>query len=126
VTDSKPSKSARKREQLALQELGEQLIALNELMRNIDPEPVREELTKLQADDVRSKRIFTKAERWRDRIVRHGSVALLEFETETREQDDELRALLAELKVAFNEKTEKTVRRKIFRRLHEILVRIPQ
>ena len=163
MTDSKPSKSARKREQLALQELGEQLIALNDpelaslslddrlfnavrdaaqikshgalrrqkqligkLMRNIDPEPVREELTKLQADDVCSKRIFTKAERWRDRIVRDGSVALLEFETETREQDDELRALLAELKVAFSEKTEKTVRRKIFRRLHEILVRIPQ
>jgi len=30
VTESKPSKSARKREQLALQELGEQLIALSE------------------------------------------------------------------------------------------------
>jgi ribosomal 50S subunit-associated protein YjgA (DUF615 family) len=30
VTDSKPSKSARKREHLNLQKLGEQLIALNE------------------------------------------------------------------------------------------------
>ncbi|NIA28230.1 MAG: DUF615 domain-containing protein, partial [Desulfobulbaceae bacterium] len=30
MTDSKPSKSARKREHLALQKLGEQLIALNE------------------------------------------------------------------------------------------------
>jgi ribosome-associated protein len=163
VTDSKPSKSARKREQLALQELGEQLIALNDaqlaclsldnglleavrdaaqinshgalrrqkqligkLMRNIDPEPIRAALSKLRVDDLRSKRIFAKAERWRDRIVRNGSTALLEFETETQEQDDELRALLAELNVAFSERAEKTVWRKIFRRLHEILVKIPQ
>jgi len=163
VTDSKPSKSARKREQLALQELGEQLIALKgseltslslddrlqkavrdagqitshgalrrqkqligKLMRNVDPEPIRADLAKLRVDEVRNKRTFAKAENWRDRIVDDGAPALAAFETEVSLQDDELRALQAELNVSFSEKAEKTVRRKIFRRIHEILVRIPQ
>jgi len=34
--------------------------------------------------------------------------------------------LLAELDVAFSERAEKTIRRKIFRRIHEILVKLPQ
>jgi ribosome-associated protein len=161
VTDSKPSKSARKRKQLALQELGEQLIELNatelaslslddrlekairdagqiksrgalrrqkqligKLMRDVDPEPIRGELAKLRADDVRTKRLFSRAERWRDRIVNDGMTALNEFEIETGETDAELRTLLGELDVAFSERAEKTIRRQIFRRVHEILVRI--
>ena len=161
MTDSKPSKSARKRKQLALQELGEKLIELNvteltslsldnrlekairdagqiksrgalrrqkqligKLMRDVDPEPIRDELAKLRADDVRMKRLFSRAERWRDRIVNDGLTALDEFEIETGETDAELRALLGELDVAFSERAEKTVRRQIFRRVHEILVRI--
>jgi len=163
VTDSKPSKSARKRQQLALQELGEQLIVLNDselaslslddglqeairaarqiksrgalrrqkqligkLMRDADPEPIRAELAKLRADDVRSKRVFAKAERWRDRMIKEGTTALEQFESETGNPDGELRALLAEFTLAHSEKAEKTVRRKIFRRIHENLVRIPQ
>lgn len=158
MTDSKPSKSARKREQLALQKLGELLIAVSpaelaslslddslqeairaarpmtshgalrrqkqligKLMRDVDPQPIRAKLAMLRADDVRSKQIFALAERWRDRIIRDGAAALAEFEAETGIQDDELRDLLAELAVAVNEKTEKTVRRGIFRRAHEIL-----
>ena len=163
MTDSKPSKSTRKREQLALQELGETLIALNDselallslddklhkairdarqissrgalrrqkqligkLMRNVDPQPIRAELAKLRIDDVRSKRLFARAERWRDRLLVDGSMALNEFDAETNTADAELRTLLGELKVAFSEKAEKTVRRQIFRRIHEILVRISQ
>jgi ribosome-associated protein len=163
VTDSKPSKSTRKREQLALQELGETLIALNDselallsldnklhkairdarqissrgalrrqkqligkLMRDVDPQPIRAELAKLRIDDVRSKRLFARAERWRDRLLVDGSMALNEFDAETNTADAELRTLLGELNVAFSEKAEKTVRRQIFRRIHEILVRISQ
>ncbi len=163
MTDSKPSKSIRKREQLALQELGETLIALNDselallslddklhkairdarqissrealrrqkqligkLMRNVDPRPIRAELAKLRADDVRKKRLFARAERWRDRLLVDSSVALNEFDAETNTADAELRTLLGELNVAFSEKAEKTVRRQIFRRIHEILVRISQ
>ena len=161
MPDSKPSKSARKREQLALQKLGELLITLSEpelaslslddslreairaaglmkshgalrrqkqligkLMRDVDPEPIRAKLAVLRGDDVRSKRIFALAEQWRDRILRDGAAAIEEFETETGVQDDELRALLAKLAIPVSERTEKTVRRKIFRRIHTILVKI--
>lgn len=146
---------------LELQELGEELIALNgselaslsldarleqavrdaiqiksrgalrrqkqligKLMRDVDPEPIRIELAKLRADDVRMKRIFAAAEKWRDRIVSDGKVALGEFETETAVHAAELHTLLGDLAVAHSEKAEKTVRRQIFRRIHEILVRI--
>ena len=163
MTESKPSKTEKKRVQQELQALGEQLIALNDselmslgleerlcdavrkartikshgalrrqkqligkLMRELDPEPIRAELTTLRADDVREKRIFARAEKWRDRIVREGTTALDAFAVETGDADAELKALLAELNVAFSEKDEKTVKRKIFRRIHAILGKIPQ
>ena len=161
MTDSKPSKSARKREQLELQTLGEQLIALNDaelaalaleerlcdavknargmnahgalrrqkkligkLMRDLDPEQIRLALVALHADDTRDKKLFARAEKWRDRIVREGAEALDAFTSETGTPDPGLQALLAELDVAYSEKDEKTVRRKIFRRIHEILGKI--
>ncbi len=158
MTESKPSKSARKREQLALQELGEQLIALSEaelaslslddklhqairdagqikshgalrrqkqligkLMRDVDAEPIRAVLTRLRADDVRNKRLFAKAEKWCDHIIKNRTAAVIEFESDIGRQDGDLQTLLAELDVAFSEKAAKTARRKIFRHIHEIL-----
>jgi len=163
VTDSKPSKSARKRQQLELQELGEQLIALNtdelrslslderietairnagrikshgalrrqkqligKLMRDTDPAPIRAALVLLRVDEMHEKRLFAKAETWRDRVIKDGATALDEFAAATGTVDADLRSLLAELDVAFSERAEKTVRRKIFRRIHEILVKLPQ
>jgi len=161
------SKSERKRQQLALQALGEQLIALKEaelaelalgdklyeavrvaasikshgalrrqkqyigkLMREIDPEPIRSALARLHADEIRGKRLFAQAERWRDRLAADGNEALIAFNEQTGTDDDRLRELLAELGVAVDEKSEKTVRRRIFRRVYEILthvvVNIPQ
>lgn len=162
MPDSKPSKSALKREVSALQELGEQLIALSaselaslslddkleqairdaariksrgalrrqkqlvgKLMRDVDPEPVRAGLARLRADDVRAKRSFAQAERWRDRIVADGPPALDAFDAAIGTRDEQLRALLGDLEVAVSEKEEKTVRRRIFHRIHEILVRTP-
>ena len=161
MTDSKPSKSARKRTQLELQQLGEELIALNEtelasfslddrllkavrdasriksrgalrrqkqligkLMRDIDPAPIRAELVRLRADDMRMKRVFAVAEKWRDRLVAEGEDALASFGAETAVDDAKLRTLLGEMTVAQSDKAEKTLRRQIFRRVHEILVRI--
>ena len=163
MTDSKPSKSDRKRRQHELQELGESLIALDagslagmplderlrraiqdasrirsrsalrrqkqligKLMREVDPEPIRAELARLTADDVRAKRLFARAERWRDRIASDGNTALDEFLAETGVTDTQLRQWLAELELCVNERTEKTIRRQIFRRIHEILGKIPQ
>ncbi len=161
MTDSKPSKSARKRAQQELQSLGEQLISLGDaelvslalderlydavkkarnmkahgalrrqkqligkLMRDLDPEQIRLALVALRADDTRDKQVFARAEKWRDRIVRDGTAAFDAFAAETGTPDPGLRSLLAELDVAFSERDEKTVRRKIFRRIHEILGKI--
>ena len=151
-----------KREVSALQELGEQLLALNatdlaslsldeklgqavrdaariksrgalrrqkqligKLMRDVNPEPIRAGLARLRADDVRAKRIFAPAERWRDRIVADGKPALDDFDAAAGVSDERLRALLGDLEVAVSERAEKTVRRRIFRRIHEILTRTP-
>ena len=97
---------------------------IGKLMRDLDAEQIRSALVELRADDARDKQIFARAEKWRDRLIREGSGALDAFAAETGSPDPGLRSLLAELDVAFSEKDEKTVRRKIFRRIHEILGKI--
>ena len=161
MTDSKPSKSARKRTLHELQALGEQLIPLSDaeldtfmlddriveairaarsmrshgalrrqkqligkLMRDLDPEPIRARLTALRADDLAAKRVFATAEKWRDRLLREGTTAVAAFEQETGTTESGLAPLLAEYEVAISDRAEKTLRRKIFRRVHEILVKI--
>jgi len=161
VTESKPSKSERKRQQLELQELGESLVTLDaatlaslplddglreaiqsaakirsrgalrrqkqligKLMRDVDPEPIRATLARLHSDDAAARRLFAQAEHWRDRLIALGGDALDEFAGATGATDADLPIWLAELRVCNNERTEKTLRRKIFRRVHEILVKI--
>jgi ribosome-associated protein len=97
---------------------------IGKLMRDVDPAPIRAELARLRADDLRMKRLFATAEKWRDRLVAGGEDALASFGAETAVDDAELRAMLGELAVAHSEKAEKTLRRQIFRRVHEILVKI--
>jgi ribosome-associated protein len=161
VTATKPSKSALKRQQLALQKLGEELIDLGDaelasfglderivdairaarsmrshgalrrqkqligkLMRDLDPEPIRAGLAALRADDRTAKRVFANAERWRDRLLREGTEAVAAFEAETGQAESGLTGLLADYAVATSDRAEKTLRREIFRRVHEILVKI--
>ena len=99
---------------------------IGKLMRTIDPDPIRAELARLAADDIHAKRLFAHAERWRDRIVREGKDAFDAFTTEAGVADAELERLLSELGACVDERSEKTVRRKIFRRVHEILGKIPK
>ncbi len=161
MTDSKPSKSARKREHLALQKLGEQLIALTEaelaslpiderllravraarsikshgalrrqkqligkLMKSVDAEPIRIGLRLLKADEVEDKKVFAAAERWRDRLFKDGEPAFEAFSEATGSSDKQLQDLLDDLSVVLDERKEKSIRRQIFRRIHEILVKI--
>jgi ribosome-associated protein len=163
VTIDKPSKNARKREQHALQDLGEHLIPLKsseldaiglhedlldavraaarmkshgalkrqkqligKLMRQADADLVRARLDSLSARERAEKQMFAKAEKWRDRLLAGGSEELQEFEAAVGNTDSELRQLLAELAVTINERTEKTLKRQVFRRVHAILVRISQ
>lgn len=161
MTTTKPSKSARKREQHERQALGEQLIALNDadlatiplderlgaairdarsikarealrrqkqfvgkLMRDIDIQPILDALEALRLDELRDKRVFAHAEKWRDRLVREGRDALDAFASETGQADATLGELLTQLDVAVSDRDEKSLRRQIFRRVHEILVTI--
>jgi len=158
VTDSKPSKSERKRAEAERQQLGEALIGLQDellaslsldellyeaihdarrmksheaqrrqrqfigkLMRNMDPEPIVALLARLKADDRRQKRVFADAERWRDRLVNQGRQALQAFNAETGQSGADLDALLAELERAGSDREETTIRRKLFRCVHETL-----
>lgn len=97
---------------------------IGKLMRDVDAEPIRAALVRLGADDAATRRLFAEAERWRDRIVAEGPEALSDFVTTTGVSDTELGKWLAELAVCGNERVEKTLRRKIFRRVHQILVKI--
>lgn len=161
MTIDKPSKNARKREQQALQELGEHLIplkpdeldsiGLNEellaavraaarmksrealrrqkqligkLMRQADADRIRGRLEELRARDRAAKQMFTRAEKWRDRLLNDGPEALANFEVATGGADPELQELLDQLAVTLNERTEKTLKRQVFRRVHAILVKI--
>jgi ribosome-associated protein len=158
VTDSKPSKSERKRTQTALQELGERLIDLQDehldslslderlfdaiqnakrmkshearrrqkqfigkLMRDVDPEPINTLLAKLKADDLRLKRVFANAERWRDRLIADGQEGLQALAAETGQNVSGLAGLLADFDEAISDRMETTIRRNIFRQVHEIL-----
>ena len=162
MTNNKPSKNARKREQQALVKLGEQLVALKDselvtielseelqkavraaagmkshgalrrqklligkLMRRADAEQIRIELAALGASDRREKKLFAGAERWRDKLVDDDKQALVDFETHIGASDAELRRLLGDLEMAVNDRAEKTLKRQVFRRIHDILVRIP-
>lgn len=159
MTDSKPSKSARKRRQQALQRLGEQLINLGDdllaeltlderlleaiadarrmksheaqrrqkqyigkLMRDVDAEPIQALLDRLRADDRREKRLFANAERWRDRLVQDRNDGLAAFEGDMGVPVPELAELLAALDVAHTDRREREVQRKLFRKIHHVLV----
>lgn len=153
-----PSKSAKKRETLALQTLGEQLLELTQeqlsnlnldeslfdavraasvmnsrgalrrqrqligkLMRNVDPEPIRLALDELQRQQRTEKDTFRRAEYWRDRIVTRGREGLNEFLESTGTSNEELWLLLQQLHASRSDSVRTTLRRKIFREVHEKL-----
>ena len=91
-------------------------------MRDINQEPIHALLSSLKGDDRRQKRIFANAERWRDRLVREGHEALQAFETESGQASAALAALLADLQRSTSDRSETTIRRNIFRHVHEVLV----
>ena len=106
--------------------LRRQKLLIGKLMRQADAERIRIQLAALGASDRREKKLFAGAERWRDKLVGNDKQALDEFETYVGAPDAELRRLLVDLKMAVNDRTEKTLKRQVFRRIHDILVRIPQ
>ncbi len=94
---------------------------IGKLMRNVDPEPIKTLLARLKTDDRRQKRVFADAEQWRDRLVNQGQQALQAFDAVTGQSSAELGTLLAELERASSDRDETTIRRKLFRCVHETL-----
>ena len=103
-----------------------QKLLIGKLMRQANAEQIRMELAALGASDRREKKMFAGAERWRDKLVNDNKQALDDFETHIGASDAELRQLLDDLRTAVDDKTEKTLKRQVFRRIHDILVRLPQ
>jgi len=159
VNDPKPSKSARKREVIALQALGEQLIDLSndqlsaidtdaqliehvlaakkiqshgalrrqkqligKIMRNIDPEPIRQALSRFAAEGKVSNALFKEAEQWRDRIANNSEQALSEFSSATGCASATLTSCVAELHSAHDARRQKHARRALFREVHRLLM----
>lgn len=97
---------------------------IGKLMRQADVERIRARLTRIGAQEKAEKQRFARAEKWRDRLLTGGEAELQKFETATAGPDAELRRLLGELAVCANDRTEKTLQRQVFRRIHSILVKI--
>ncbi len=95
---------------------------IGKLMRSIDPEPVSEALAQQGAAERLRKRVFADAERWRDRIVGGGPAAVAAFRAQTGSSDERMVALLGELGAASSDSAERSVRRKIFRLVHDALL----
>ena len=152
---SKPSKSARKREYQALQQLGEQLIGLNDeqldgiglddplrdaviaarsikahgalrrqkqligkLMRKVDPEPIRDALNALGADDRRAKRIFRDAEHWRNRLQDGGDEDVRAFFDFLGHESPSVTKAARELRAAVHDRDRKAAAKRLFRDIH--------
>jgi ribosome-associated protein len=99
---------------------------IGKLMQSIDPAPIEAALSRINADDVAAKRQFKQAEHWRDRLVSDDPDALDAFFAASGITDERLRQFVRDFRQANSHKAEITARRHIFRRVHEILGRIPQ
>ncbi len=99
---------------------------IGKLMQNVDPAPIRAALARIDADDIAAKRRFKQAEHWRDRLISDDPDALAAFNAASGVTDEHLRQLVQDCRHANSRKAELTARRDIFRRVHDILGRIPQ
>ena len=95
---------------------------IGKLMRTIDPAPIEALFAGRERDAAREKRLFSTAERWRDRIIREGHSAIDEFRAQFDDSGDTLAGLYDELDRAFSDRAEKTASRAIFRHVHATLV----
>ena len=93
---------------------------IGKLMRNVDPAPIRALIADHDAAAGQGKRLFALAERWRERLLASGS-ALADFESEVG-AGATLEHLLEELAHSPNERSERRLRRELFREIHAALV----
>ena len=96
-----------------------QLIA--KLLRGVDAPAIAAKLAATRRDDERAKSLFKQAERWRDRLLSEGKPALEAFASVADAPDADLEATLAALWRGVDERSERRLRREVFRIVHGAL-----
>ena len=94
---------------------------IGKLMRETDPQPIREALDRFSQQDRVDKDQFKRAESWRDRIVNEGAPALAEFSEATGSASRKLQSLVKSLQATAGESGRRRIRRQIFREIHRQL-----
>lgn len=67
--------------------LKRQVQYIGKLMRNIDPEPIEQYLSKLEGKDKQANAMLHRCENWRDRLIGDGNSALEAFLAEYPDSD---------------------------------------
>lgn len=93
---------------------------IGKLMRNVDAAPIRALFAERLAADRQHKRLFARAEQWRDRLLEDpGAFAALAAETPGDAAP--VAHILQELATATSDRTERRLRRELFRAIHAAL-----
>jgi ribosomal 50S subunit-associated protein YjgA (DUF615 family) len=99
---------------------------IGKLMREVDPQPIRQALDAFGSHDRLAKDVFREAERWRDRIALEGSAALVEFFALIGGENRELKEQSKAYDTATHEKARRLIRRRIFSEIHKELALLMQ
>ena len=94
---------------------------IGKLMARVDAEPIREAYESLTRTGRHEKQTFRNAEHWRDRVVREGKPALEALGEKTGRPNATLEELVRQLGSVTGDARRKTLKRQIFREIHEQL-----
>lgn len=99
-----------------------QIQFIGRIMRTIDARPIAAQLEALLQEDAPSSAAFKAAERWRDRLIAEGDVALAALVAERADADrTSLRQLARQAVVEQKKGKPPHASRALFRALHELL-----
>jgi len=94
---------------------------IGKLMRQADPEPIREALDRFGSGQRAEKAVFRQSEAWRDRIVSGGDSDVAAFFEHIGSGDDALQQEIRALRAAASDKARKQTSRRLFREIHRLL-----
>ncbi|OGQ12042.1 MAG: hypothetical protein A2138_01065 [Deltaproteobacteria bacterium RBG_16_71_12] len=99
-----------------------QIQFIGRIMRTVDARPIAAQLEALLQEDAPSSAAFRAAERWRDRLIAEGDVALAALVVERPEADrTALRQLMRQAVVEQAKQKPPHASRALFRALHQLL-----
>jgi ribosome-associated protein len=95
---------------------------IGKIMRQIDPEPIRQALATFDREGVADKQVHKLTEQWRERLLGEGDTALQDFIEQYPATDSQrLRQIMRKYGKASARVVLSTEKRKLYRFLHEIL-----